>query len=1071
MLKKMSKRNLVISVLGSALLIQAGYNNEVFGTEITGVSKNNTTGAFDIRPDAFNGSTGFRKYEKFELTKGDVANFIFQYLKNDGKTTGDISKFVNLVDGQANINGIVNALDSVGGALKTDGHLIFVTPQGLVVGSSGVLNVGSLSVLTPTADAYQALKKNILTYGNDSALSADKQIAADNSASGADFDNWLANDYVRGTSSITINGKIAGRGDVRLDGGQVNVGSTGVVFAGVNDQTAFHQIDPATGSVLSPEAAAAELFNQLVSSRMTEGNAFSNTDGKIEITAKTGVNVAKGGMIVNNGSSEGNTFTITNDGNNGIQIFGEVANTNGTLTLDNANGSINLSTTGVINNKGSLNITNRKNNTGLTINGKIKNEGKMNVRNESGTNGLQIGGSIANKGDANITNLSNDFTIAKNGTITNDEGTLTLHNQSSGGAFNIKGNVTSNGENMNITNNGTEMIISGKVNNAAGVGKINNTKGQLLVDKNGEVISDGTQLTMVNTGVSGLNVKGKVTAKNQLVMENNGEGGFNISGTISNAGNTKLVNNSKGTKGFNLESTGRINNEGGSIDITNNAEGGMNIKGIVKTTNDGTIALHGNNSNITIGDNTLNNYYIDSDGDVTIELTDGNLLNFGVAKTLIRTTNQGQDNLIIIVENGAIGEEVSTGLETGARDWTKSINTNIDGTITAKATKGGTNGVEKDSRINLASANKDMRINSITSDGKVTLLADDITGSDSTGYNILNYNKDGGVAVTGSSISMIASGNIGKEGENVKAVTFVQVNGTFSEENFNHWLKGYEADYKPTAEEVINILAKGDIIINGADGDGQTKNDANVGSIISKNGSVDAQFSGNTYIKNITAAKDVNVVNRGKILYIDSLGKTGYESTGDYFGASKVTPTKANIKVLDLGSSYSENSNPESVLVIKNGVIAGTGAMRPGTQDLTATADTVYAGGYKFNTGANRDENGFSTVEKDSKTNMIENPNGDAVTIRAKAVRKDDVSAIDREETERTYYSGGSAQGSDADYEKDGQAVSVRDRGTEDGDDDNLVVAEPTEPTTPTEPTKPTEPTQPTTPTEPTTPN
>ena len=29
----MSKRNLVISVLGSALLIQAGYNNEVFGTE------------------------------------------------------------------------------------------------------------------------------------------------------------------------------------------------------------------------------------------------------------------------------------------------------------------------------------------------------------------------------------------------------------------------------------------------------------------------------------------------------------------------------------------------------------------------------------------------------------------------------------------------------------------------------------------------------------------------------------------------------------------------------------------------------------------------------------------------------------------------------------------------------------------------------------------------------------------------------------------------------------------------------------------------------------------------------
>ena len=30
-----------------------------------------------------------------------------------------------------------------------NGHAIFVSPNGMVVGASGVLNVGSLSVLTP----------------------------------------------------------------------------------------------------------------------------------------------------------------------------------------------------------------------------------------------------------------------------------------------------------------------------------------------------------------------------------------------------------------------------------------------------------------------------------------------------------------------------------------------------------------------------------------------------------------------------------------------------------------------------------------------------------------------------------------------------------------------------------------------------------------------------------------------------------------------------------------------------------------------------------------------------------
>ena len=1065
--KKMSKKALAVSILSSAMLIQAAYNNEVFATDISGIAQNNTTGAYDIRPEAVNGDVGFRKYQNFELTNGDVANFIYQYLNKNGDT-GAIQKFVNLVDGKVTINGIVNALDSVGGALKNDGQLIFVSPQGMVVGASGVLNVGSLSVFTPTDNAYTSLKRSILTYENDASLGADKQTYV---TTDAEWDEAKVSGNYRGTGAISIDGKIAARGDINLDGGKVNFGAASRVFSGVNDNTAFHKIDPATGETINPNTAATDLFDQLVSSRMTEGNAFTSENGKLTITTKTGVNVAKGAIVANNGTSEESGFTIINTGNEGVKIYGELNNAGGTMSIENSNGIMQIDTTGVVKNKGNFNIVNGKNNTGLIIDGTIENEGDIDFRNEAGAtqDGFEIGGKITNKGNATFNNHSNNFNLKKAGIITNEDGSLTINNQSSAGTLSVKGTVNSNGTELNMTNDGTAFEIYGTINNNAGTATLKNTNGQLLVDKGSNVNNEGTLLTMFNSGSAGLNVKGTINGKNSLVMENTGKDGFNISGTINNAGATKLTNAKTGTKGFNLESTGRITNDGGSVNISNFAEGGMNIKGIVKTTNGGTVALHGKDSNIVIGDDTVNNYYIDSDGDVRIELTNGNVLNFGVAKTLIRTTSQGKDNLIIIVENGAVGEDVGYGLGAGVRDWTKSINTNVDGTITVKSSAGqaGTAGANE-SFVNLASANKDLRINSIEADGKVLLLADDMTGKDVNKYNIVNANETDEAAIKGAGISLIASGHIGKEGENVKQVTFVQTNGKFDQVAWKHYMDGLAEDYVPTTTEVIEMLANGDIYIKGLDGDGASKVDANVDSIISKNGKIEAEFSGDTYIKGITAANDINVVNRGSKMYIDTLGKTAYAKSGDHFGASNITPSKANIKVLDLGTQARPNESADGTLIIKNGEIAGNGELRGGEQDLNLTADNIYAGGYHFKNGSDRGEDGRSSYETDNRTNIITNPNDKSVSIRTKAVRKDDITAIDRTEDERNYYYGGSSQGkvTDADYDKDGTIVSQTDR-TLENDDDNLVVGEPTEPTAPTTPA-PTTP-EPTTP-EPTTP-
>ncbi len=1054
-IKEMSKKRLAISLLGTALLMQAGCN-DVFATNISGITQNQGTGAYDIRPEAHNGSTGFRKFENFSLDNGDIANFIFQYLTKDGEQ-GSIDKFVNLVDGKVNINGIVNALDSVGGNLKSDGHLIFVTPNGMVVGGSGVLNVGSLSVFTPTTDTYRHIRDNILTYKPEvshdgSQISAQTDVSWDDGVAALD----------RGTGVIDINGKIVARGDITFDGGTLNVGNGARVFAGVNDanNTVFHKIDPQTGETITNNTEAVNnLFDQLVSSKASDGNAFASDNGNIVITTKTGVKVSEGGIIANNNNSEDAAFTITNSGANGIHILGDVSSQNGTLTLDNGNGELRIDSTGTINNIGNLNLVNQENNTGLIIDGAINNKGTLNVTNYSGINGLEIGGTITNEGDATITNYSNDFYIKSKGNITNNAGTnedgeqygtLTLHNKSTAGNFNIKGTVTSNGTALNMTNDGAGFIVNGNVTSTNGVAAIRNTNGEFLVDTNGTITSNGTGLSIVNNeDATGINIKGKIVNQNQLVMENTGVDGFNISGSIENTGTTQLKNTSAALGGFTLDSTGRITNNGGALNITNEAKGGMNIKGLIKTNNDGTVAIYNLNSDLKIGDTTSNNYYVDSDGNVYIEVTDGDLLNAAGEKTLIRTTNQGGGNLTINVSNGAIGEEVANGIGADSRDWNKSINVNIDGTISATSTG-------SRSLINIASSGKDMKLNQIKADGQVYLLADDMNGGVNT-YNILNYNDKNTPNITAAGMSLIASGNIGKEGENIKAVTFVQTDGKFNDTSWTHLMDGREDTYQPDAESTVDMLAQGDIYIKGADGEGSSKVDTNVGSIISKKGSVNAEFSGNTYINEVTAAKDVNLVNRGQKMYIENLGKVAAE---DFYGANDtIVPEKANIKVLDLGTAANPNEDSNSTLVIKNGQLNGKGLVRPtdgNTEDLTITADNAYASGYYFHTGGNRGEDGFSTVERNDLTNSMTNTNGNALSIRTKAVRRDDVTAIGRGEDERNYYSGGSMQGDDAGYDKDGVVLKNNQKGYEETDDDNLVVTEPTEPTAPTDP-EPTE--------------
>ena len=235
-------------------------------TNITGVEGNN--GVYNIEGQKFSGSTQFRQYNNFELSKGDVANLIYR---------NGYNKFVNLVNSQININGIVNTMQNNN---FYNGHAIFVSPLGMVVGASGVLNVGSLSVLTPTQSKYNSF---LNSYNADN-LSGYEYNASNYKALVTDSQG-----------NIIINGKILARDEVNLYGDNITIQGTsndkaGIV-AGWNDSnTKFNNID-----------SAKTVFNNLVSNNITDTTNFALQNGKIKIVAskKSGMNDAAGDVSTN----------------------------------------------------------------------------------------------------------------------------------------------------------------------------------------------------------------------------------------------------------------------------------------------------------------------------------------------------------------------------------------------------------------------------------------------------------------------------------------------------------------------------------------------------------------------------------------------------------------------------------------------------------------------------------------------------------------------------------------------------------------------------------------------------
>lgn len=154
-----------------------------------------------------NNNTAVNRFQDFKIDAGDIANM---YFKTDANSKDLANNLVNFVNTRIDVHGTLNAIKEN----KIGGNLFFLSPEGMAVGKSGVINVGSLYVMTP---ANVSLDEATYTYNGLSDLIETNTEDALNRM-------MTLNIPVNSSGTISVLGKINSVGDVKMAAAKIAVG-------------------------------------------------------------------------------------------------------------------------------------------------------------------------------------------------------------------------------------------------------------------------------------------------------------------------------------------------------------------------------------------------------------------------------------------------------------------------------------------------------------------------------------------------------------------------------------------------------------------------------------------------------------------------------------------------------------------------------------------------------------------------------------------------------------------------------------------------------------------------------
>lgn len=263
-------------------------------------------------------------FKQFDVGANDIANMYFK--EKDGST--EASNLVNMVGSRININGTVNAIRNQ----KIGGNLYFLSSDGIVVGAGGVVNAGTLTLMTPS-DRF--MKTAMAAAGTDGVLNdatnAVINVFDDNYKVDVDtFKNsYLINNWnkfqkmeiaMNKSGTITVNGTINTIDGIRMKAAHINIGK---------------ELD-SNGKIIKNATAKAVLnsgivdFKDIVNIKGTNNqvavSAGLGNDLKAKVTGDGNIVLAAVADTVNHFDNYAGAMSINAEGNNTVQATVDIGN-------------------------------------------------------------------------------------------------------------------------------------------------------------------------------------------------------------------------------------------------------------------------------------------------------------------------------------------------------------------------------------------------------------------------------------------------------------------------------------------------------------------------------------------------------------------------------------------------------------------------------------------------------------------------------------------------------------------------------------------------------------------------
>lgn len=253
------------------------------------INKVNNNGSIEVNGNVTNiwadkvvSNSAVNVFKDFQLDANNIANM---YFNTKGGSGADAANLVNFVNSRIDINGTVNAVKDN----KIGGNLFFLSKDGMAVGKSGVINTGSLYVMTPVERIYDITSpEHNYSY---EALKGTFDSGSETNINTALNRMQALNIPLNASGTISVLGKVNATGDVKMAAAKIGIGKnvsgeikdevTGEVMMAANAENADAYIKTVVKN------ANGETFNfaDLVNIKDVNGNVVTNAGLGSDLTA------------------------------------------------------------------------------------------------------------------------------------------------------------------------------------------------------------------------------------------------------------------------------------------------------------------------------------------------------------------------------------------------------------------------------------------------------------------------------------------------------------------------------------------------------------------------------------------------------------------------------------------------------------------------------------------------------------------------------------------------------------------------------------------------------------------